>query len=53
MARVAISLYSTEMHEKNYNQILNSDPKNFKKKNPFGELQSIFVTWEGYAWTQL
>jgi hypothetical protein len=32
MAGVAISLYSTEMHEKNYNQILNSDTKKTKKK---------------------
>jgi hypothetical protein len=33
MAAVAISLYSTEMHEKNYIKILNSDKKKTKKKN--------------------
>jgi len=32
MAGVVISLHSTEMHEKNYNKILNSDTKNLKKK---------------------
>jgi hypothetical protein len=45
MATVAISLYSNEIHEKNYIKILNSDQKKLKKK--IGEFQSIFVTWEG------
>jgi len=38
MAGVAVSLHLTEMHEKNYNKYLNSDPKNYKNLGNFSPL---------------
>jgi len=38
MAGVAVSLHLTEMHEKNYNKCLNSDPKNYKNLGNFSPL---------------